>query len=123
MKIYKIILNEKVIYVGKTKLDLSRRHQLGHPYYPEYKMGQIELIEETDNARRERFWIEFYRNLGEPLLNKQNGDGFIKELDDKFDYKSYLKVYRIAYYQKNKEYYKNYNKKRNERLKNNEKEI
>lgn len=123
MKIYKIIYNERVIYIGKTKLSLSARHSAGHPYYPEYKLGQMELIEETDDSRRERYWIEYYRNIGEPLLNRLNGDGFDYKKDSKFDYKGYLKKYRIKYYQENKDYWKNWRKKKKEMLKNNENEI
>lgn len=108
MKIYKIIYKEMVIYVGKTKMNLQKRHQAGHPYYPEYKMGRIELIEETDDKRRERYWIEYYRNIGEPLLNKQNGDGFDKKIDSTFDYKSYYKAYRIKWASENKNYWKEY---------------
>jgi hypothetical protein len=108
MKIYKIIYEEKIIYIGKTKLDLHRRHLAGHPYYPEYRLGQIELIEETDDIRRERFWIDYYRNTGEPLLNRQNGDGFNVKTDSKFDYKGYLKVYRKKWASENKNYWKEY---------------
>jgi hypothetical protein len=100
IKIYKLINldNKQVIYVGITKNTLGKRRS-GHIKYME-SLGitnfGIKLIEETDDASRERYWIESLRNEGHTLLNKHKGNGL--------DLKEYQKQYR----EKNKEYYKEY---------------
>jgi hypothetical protein len=104
IKIYKLVFNDLVVYVGKTELELERRKQLGYGKNVQfYKECEIELIEETDDVSRERFWIEYYLSIGCPLLNILKGDGL--------DRKEYSK----EYYEDNKdyfiEYHKNYGKK------------
>lgn len=81
IKIYKLIYNEEVIYVGLTKLTLNRRKRSANYSVPKeiYKLSKIELIEETNDKGRERFWIEHYLKLGAPLMNKRNGDFSNKE--------------------------------------------
>jgi len=88
----------------------------------------IELIEETTEKNRERFWIEHYLSLGEPLMNKRNGDYSTKEEA----YKNMFLKHRLksTFKPKTKEeknadrrkrYHKNkeeYNKKRREQYKN-----
>jgi len=34
------------------------------------------LIEETTDVSRERFWIAYYRSIGEPLMNINLGEGY-----------------------------------------------
>lgn len=74
IKIYKLIYKEDVIYIGKTILSLGRRKGSGYPNIPFYKECLIELIEETKDVSRERYWIEYYQNMGYKLMNKRNGD-------------------------------------------------
>jgi hypothetical protein len=76
MKIYKLVKDSEVVYVGRTKLSLSRRKSSGF-----YNLDQdfvreceIQLIEETDDRSRERYWIDYYLSIGCKLLNKRNGD-------------------------------------------------
>lgn len=98
-KIYKLILEGKVVYVGRTKMTLKKRKSGGYGKNTEIlKESFIELIEETDDISRERYWINHYKDLGYELLNFEKGDGL--------DYKQYRK----QYYEKNKEYFKEYQK-------------
>ena len=61
-KIYKLVYNNEVIYVGYTKRELKVRFNDNHPNIPIKikKESSIELIEETDDRSRERFWIKHY---------------------------------------------------------------
>jgi hypothetical protein len=83
IRIYKLIYDEEVIYVGLTTLTLSRRKSSANYSVPKeiYKLSKIELIEETNDKGRERFWIEHYLKLGAPLMNKRNGNFSNKEQD------------------------------------------
>jgi hypothetical protein len=76
MKIYKLVKDGEVVYVGRTKLSLSRRKSSGFYNIDSsfVKECEIELIEETDDKSRERFWIDYYLSIGCGLLNKRNGD-------------------------------------------------
>ena len=89
LKIYKLIYNGEVIYVGLTKLTLNRRKSSANYSVPKeiYKLSKIELIEETDDKGRERFWIEHYLKLGAPLMNKSNGDFSNKKQAYLYSYK------------------------------------
>jgi hypothetical protein len=75
-KIYRLVYEGKIIYVGHTKLALSRRKGSANYSVPKdiYKLSKIELIEETESRNRERYWIEYYISKNEPLMNKRNGD-------------------------------------------------
>lgn len=95
IKIYKLIYEGQVIYVGKTKLKLYRRKNSHNCSVPKdiYKESQIELIEETNDVSRERFWIQYYTSIGCILFNKRNGDHNNKSL------KEYQKEYHKNKYQ------------------------
>jgi hypothetical protein len=72
LKIYKLIFEEKIIYIGSTKQKLlCRRKAIGYPKIPKeiWKKANIELIEETSNKRREDYWINYYKNKGYNLYN------------------------------------------------------
>ena len=72
-KVYKLVLDDKVVYVGITKRTLNERKEDGYIHTGcNYilKDAKIELIEETNNKDRERYWIEYYSNLGNKLYNK-----------------------------------------------------
>jgi hypothetical protein len=75
-KIYRLTYDDKTIYVGHTRLPLNRRKNSNNYSVPKeiYKLSKIELIEETQDRSRERYWIEYYMSKGEPLMNKRNGD-------------------------------------------------
>lgn len=121
MKIYKLIFKGEIVYVGKTKLSLKKRKSSGYgKNVPFFKECDIELIEETDDDSRERFWISYYLSMGCPLLNKFKGNGFDKKLyyeDNKEYYENWreehrecMKEYAKDYYEKNKDEIKEYRK-------------
>jgi hypothetical protein len=76
MKIYKLVKDGEVVYIGRTKLSLSRRkagkfYEMNRDFITKCS---IELIEETDDKGRERYWIDHYTEIGCNLLNKKGGD-------------------------------------------------
>ena len=85
IKIYKLIYKGEIIYVGKTKLTLKRRKGSLNYSVPDdiYKESTIELIEETEDVSRERYWIDLYRDSGINLMNKRSGD---HSDDTKYEY-------------------------------------
>ena len=85
IKIYKLIYKDEVIYVGKTKLTLKRRKGSANYSVPDYiyKESTIELIEETEDVSRERYWIDLYRDSCISLMNKRGGD---HNDDTKYEY-------------------------------------
>ncbi len=76
-KIYKLVLDGDVMYVGRTKMTLRERKAGGYKYIKGDPLldSTIELIEETDDISRERYWIKYYREFGSKLYNKRDGDG------------------------------------------------
>jgi hypothetical protein len=104
-KIYKLIHNGVVVYVGKTKQTLKRRkagEYRGNASVQEiYKECDMVLIEETNDVSRERYWIDYYRDT---LLNIEKGDTGLSRNE-------YVKEYGKEWYQSNKEHHKEYNKK------------
>ncbi len=98
-KIYKLVFRGEVVYVGRTKQSLEKRKKGGYAStVPFYKECEIELIEETDDVSRERYWIEYFTNLQCPLLNRTKGDGL--------DYKEHSRKFR----EENREYFRNYHR-------------
>jgi Ni/Co efflux regulator RcnB len=78
-KIYKLIHPEQgVVYVGRTKNTLERRKRGSYPEVIQSikKECKIELIEETNDVSRERYWIGIHRDT---ILNERAGDGLSKE--------------------------------------------
>lgn len=120
-KIYKILnqLNE-IIYIGKTTTSLEKRFYGNYKNIPNKKECSIELVENTNDSSRERYWIEFYREAGCQLLNIYKGDGFHKKEYNKQHKKDNPECYinkRKKHYENNKEYYKVFYKKRYEKKK------
>jgi hypothetical protein len=110
IKIYKLIHNAQIVYVGQTKLKyLSMRKASGYGNtIPFFKECKIELIEETTDISRERYWIERLNIEGHPLLNKLKGDGL-----NKLEYdKEYSREYRRKNKEKKREYHREYYKKK-----------
>ena len=131
-KIYKLLINDIVIYIGQTITSLRKRKLGWYPNIPNeiLKQSKIEIIEETDDLSRERYWIKYYRDLGCELYNRNNGSGLdykeyrvinkesiklnlrksrLKNIDSNKDKKKeYMKNYRILNKEKLKEYKKEY---------------
>lgn len=76
-KIYRIVYEGEVLYVGKTKRTLKERLKTGFKFIPGLESTihkcQIEVIEETDDASRERFWIEEYKKHNMCWCNTRRG--------------------------------------------------
>jgi hypothetical protein len=113
-KIYKLVYNNQVIYVGSTTLKrLSQRKAIGYPKIPKdiWKSSSIQLIQESDDKQLEDFWIDYFRNCGCSLYNKQRAvyddsyqrDYYIKNKD--------LKIKKVLdYYYNNKQKVLDYKK-------------
>jgi hypothetical protein len=131
IKIYKLIYDNEIVYVGQTKQELTKRKKSGYGNtVPFFKECSVELIEETTDVSREKYWIEKLRSEGHPLLNKICG---VTGLDKKEYDKEYRdcnrekkKEHDKEYYQKNKEVInqkkKEYNKEYSEKNKEKRKE-
>jgi hypothetical protein len=110
-KIYKLVHNGLVVYVGKTKRKLKERKSTGYKENSAvqsiYKECDMVLIEETNDVSRERYWIEQYNDTifnirrGNTGMNREE---YMKEWRE--DNKEYQKEYREA----NREYYKQYHR-------------
>lgn len=120
-KIYKRVLNSKVIYIGITSLSLNRRKSAAYNKNISsiLKNSSIELIEETNDKTREYYWINYYRELGYELLNylkkpkiqNKRTEYFKKYYQDNIEkIKSNNKKYSTENKEKISEYQKNYNK-------------
>lgn len=122
IKIYKLIHNGKIVYVGQTKLKyLSSRKKVGYgDTVPFYKECKIELIEETDDVSRERYWIDLLRSEGHPLLNKRGGSTGLDKEEGKREWHKNNKEYKKT--EKYKEYHKEYNEKNKEKISEKKKE-
>jgi hypothetical protein len=137
IKIYKLIYNNEIVYVGQTKQKLNRRKGMGYGKNEQLDMiskkCSIELIEETDDISRERYWIDLLRSEGHPLLNKRGGDGLdkkeyrkeyreknkeeIKEYQNEYALRENRKEYVKEWREKNKEYNKEWREKNKEKIK------
>jgi hypothetical protein len=116
IKIYKLIYDNEIVYVGKTTQRLERRKAAGYgDTVPFFKECLIELIEETTDVSREEYWIEKLRSEGHALLNKRGGETGLDRKEWFENNKQYFKEYRENNKEKIKEYIKEY------RLKNKEK--
>ena len=106
MKIYKITSpNCDLVYVGKTIQTLNERfsgHHSGANRYAkglsrycssfkvlEYGDAVIELIEETDDHRQERYWIEELNSCNQVKLN-------LVDISDPVSVAKYNREYRAA---------------------------
>lgn len=70
-KVYKLIYKGDIVYIGMTILDLRKRKYAGYRNtVPFYRECNIELIEETYDKRREKYWILWHIDNGYKLLNK-----------------------------------------------------
>ena len=118
IKIYKLIHDGQIVYVGQTKQKyLSSRKKLGYgDTIPFFKECKIELIEETDDITRERYWIDRLKNEGHPLLNMNRGRGFNKKEYQK-KYQNFItqtgasKEYQKEWREKNREKKREYDRK------------
>jgi hypothetical protein len=112
IKIYKLIHNGQIVYVGKTKLKyLSNRKASGYGNtIPFFKECTIELIEETDDITKENYWIERLKDEGHPILNRRSGDTGLDNKEWRENNKEYIKEYMKEWYQNNKDKNKDKNK-------------
>lgn len=112
-KIYKLIHKGKVVYIGKTTKTLEERMRFRYRNNPEvhaiHKECSIELIEETDDGGREKYWINYYGY--DNLLNIQKGDTGL----DKEEYISKWRKERGREYYK--EWHENNKDKHSEKMK------
>lgn len=77
MKIYKLIKDDKVVYVGATTYKhLSSRTSI-HRYYGK-EFDSYDIIEETDDKLREAYWVEKHWNTC-----SHNNGGYNKTRDGK----------------------------------------
>ena len=96
IKIYKIVYESNIIYIGRTKYTLKVRKSKKNYSVPAeiYKQSTIELIEETEDVSRERYWIGYYKSKGVKLMNIKGGDtGKTRAEYAKEYYKEYSKHY------------------------------
>lgn len=87
-KIYKLIHNDNVVYIGRTKSTLAKRKGWGYKNSPISSIAKecsIKLIEETDDILRETYWIEYYGI--ESLMNVRKGEVGLNK-------KEYQDIYR-----------------------------
>jgi hypothetical protein len=115
IKIYTLIYQGQIVYVGQTTYkNLNNRKASGYGNtVPFYKECTIQLIEETDDVSRERYWIDRLRDEGHSLLNKYDGNGldhkeYVKEYALRENRKEYVKGYLKEYRNNNKEKAKQY---------------
>jgi hypothetical protein len=133
-KIYKLVLDGEVVYVGITtykKLSQRKNRHNCADTFERVRESEIELIEITNDKSRERFWIDYYLNKDCKLFNKTKGNGFNSQgyyEENKEDIienaKKYYKEnkeeiieYRKKYQQENKDKVNQYNREYYERKK------
>ena len=101
-KIYKLIYNGNVVYVGRTKSTLTKRKNWGYKGCGVEHIAKecsIELIEETDDISKEKYWIEHYGI--DNLLNNVNGNTGMSKKESALIYKAKNKE-RLIEYRKNR---------------------
>jgi hypothetical protein len=112
-KIYRLVLDGKVVYVGQTTNKYLSQRKAIHHYdktFERVRESIIELIEVTTDKSREHFWIEFYKNEGCKLFNKYKGDTGLTQKEYKYKWqKEYRQTEKYKEYQKT-EKYKEYKK-------------
>ena len=107
--IYGVVYNEKVIYVGLTRLSIEARFKNIYPNIPkEIKQASYPLLlEQTDDPKAEREWIKVFNCCEWPLYNIQKGNGLdYKEYQRENQRKNYKKLYQSYY----KGYWSEYHK-------------
>jgi len=112
-KIYKLIHNGVVVYVGITKQTLNRRKAGGYRNNASiqaiYKECEIELIEETNEVSREDFWVHHYKDT---TFNAKRGDTGLSEKKWHKEYyesnKEHRKQQKKEWYQANREHHNKY---------------
>jgi hypothetical protein len=121
-RIYGIIHDQKVIYVGLTRGKVEKRFSGVHPFIPKEikKQSSPILLEETDSAKAEREWIKVFECCGWSLYNMRKGNGLdhaqYNRENQKKNFKKYYDEYYCEYWtdyreknrQKYNEYMRNY---------------
>jgi hypothetical protein len=107
-KIYKLVYNGVVVYVGRTtsllEIRKSKGYKTNEAVQAIYKDCDIILIEETDDVSREDYWVQHYK---ETLLNIRRGTTGLSQNEYNKEYqKEYRKANREDYLQYQREYRK-----------------
>ena len=121
MKIYKIIDNTNGnVYIGKTKNTLNyrlRKHKSNRTCSSRLIIDngdyRIELIEETDDDSRERYWIENTDCINVNIPGRTDKEWREKNKDKNKEYREKNKEKIKEYEKVNKERKKEYRKYRN----------
>ena len=73
-KIYKIVYDNQIIYIGSTTHQLVKRKNNGYRFISKNILIDSKwiLIEETNDKLREQFWIDYFRKMNCELFNKIN---------------------------------------------------
>lgn len=108
-KIYKLIHNGVVVYVGKTTRTLKKRKSdggyRGCAVESIYKECDIVLIEETDDVAREDYWIDYYKDT---VLNIKRGDRRLSEKEYNKEWRESNREYMKEYRESNREHWNQY---------------
>ena len=107
-KIYKLVHNGLVVYVGKTKLTLHQRKSYGYrgcSVESIYKDCDMILIEETNDVSRERYWIEKYKDT---ILNIRRGNTGMSQKEYRESNREHYKQYHKEWCEANREHYNKY---------------
>ena len=126
-KIYKLIYQGEIVYVGRTMRSLKERKKSGYKGTCVQDISDdcvMELIEETNDVSREKYWIDEIKKTSN-LLNKRGGNTGLsdkewrknnKELIRQLD-KEWRKNNKESLKIRRKEYNKEYSEKNKDRLK------
>lgn len=105
--IYKLVHNNKVVYVGRTKMTLERRRGVGYRWNKELQSilneCSMELLETTEDKNREKYWIKYHRDIGCKLFNQEA----------LYNNKEYCR----KYYGDNKDYFKKWQQENKDKIK------
>lgn len=135
-KIYALQKESEIYYVGITKQSLKLRRKTGWKFTGHndfLKSCYMFVLEETNDKARETFYIQVYRELGHPLLNKVIGDktkdrksyhrNYYAENKDKCRdlMKNYQETHKEEQRKYRREYYRAYWKKKKQEKNENDK--
>lgn len=98
-RIYKLKSNGITIYVGITSKSLKERLDSGYKWL-NIEDIKIELIEETNDFKREEYWINKYTEWGYKLYNSNTPSNIERGIIKKLGRKEYNKQYGIIYRKK-----------------------
>ena len=71
--IYALSKDDKIIYVGLTKQKKKRLTTHSYRFGKDIEMITLEKCANSDSLQREAYWIQYYKDLGCTLENKNDG--------------------------------------------------